>query len=278
MNTPSSTSTPWVGRLAVVNAAALVVLRTVLTAPAIADNLRFDPALLTQRPWTVLTYPFVHDGVLHLAAVTLLLLAVGPAVERRMGSRGFLLYYAYTTIGASLFAVLLDSLVTVPPMTGALAPVLGLAFARAAFAEDEEVALDPIPLRTPLRALIVAFAFVVLLAGLAARQPGLSLAHLGGLMAGWAFFRLRSMRQRPQPVLPMPIRRPVMAPLRQQAEAPASQPVAAGSGQSAALPVHSADEVNRVLDKISAQGIESLTPEERQVLTEYSERKRKERS
>jgi membrane associated rhomboid family serine protease len=277
MNAPSTNSTPWVGRLAVANAAALVVLRTVLTAPAVPGNLRFDPTLLAHRPWTVLTYPFVHDSVLHLVAVTLLLLAVGPAVERRMGSRAFLLYYAYTAIGAALFAVILDSLMQVPPMAGALAPVLGLAFARAVFAEEEEVALDPIPLRAPLRALIIAFAFVALVAGIAVRQPGLSVAHLGGLVAGWAFFRLRSMRQRPQPILPMPIRRPVMTPLRQQAEAPASQPVPAGARQGLPLPAHSAEEVNRVLDKISAQGIGSLTPEERQLLTEYSERKRKER-
>jgi hypothetical protein len=35
------------------------------------------------------------------------------------------------------------------------------------------------------------------------------------------------------------------------------------------------DEVNRVLDKISALGIDSLTDDERRILHEYSERKRR---
>ena len=34
-----------------------------------------------------------------------------------------------------------------------------------------------------------------------------------------------------------------------------------------------AEAVNRLLDKISAKGLESLTPEERRILKEYAERK-----
>jgi hypothetical protein len=38
---------------------------------------------------------------------------------------------------------------------------------------------------------------------------------------------------------------------------------------------YSSDEVDRVLDKISAFGIQSLTPDERRFLDEVSKRKRK---
>ena len=277
MNASPTTPTTWVGRLAIANAAVLVVLRTVLTAENIPATLRFDPTTVADRPWGVVTYPFVHDSVLHLAAVTLLLLTVGPAVERRMGGRAFLLYYFYCSVGAALVAMVLAGLMTVPPMAGGLAPMLGLVFAYAVFAEDREVALDPIPLRTSVRALLAAFGAVVLAIGLVAREPGLSVAHAGGFVAGWAFFRLRSMRHQPPASVSIPMRRPVMAPIRQEAEAAAVQAVAAATPH-AELPADDTEHVNRVLDKISAQGIDSLTPEERQLLTEYSERKRRERA
>jgi membrane associated rhomboid family serine protease len=277
MNASSTTPTTWVGRLAIANAAVLVVLRTVLTAESVPAALRFDPSGLAGHPWSVATYPFVHDSVLHLAAVTLLLLTVGPTVERRMGGRGFLLYYCYCAIGAALVAMVLAGFMPVPPMAGGLAPVLGLVFAYAVFAEDREVALDPIPLRAGVRTLLAAFGAAVLVVGLAAREPGLSVAHVGGFLVGWVFFRLRSIRHQPQPTLSIPIRRPVMAPIRQEAEAASVQASAAATPH-ADLPADDTEHLNRVLDKISAQGIDSLTPEERRRLTDYSERKRRERA
>ena len=273
MNASATTPTTWVGRLAIANAAVLVVLRTVLTANSVPAALRFDPATLADHPWGVVTYPFVHDSVLHLAAVTLLLLSVGPMVERRMGGRGFLLYYLYCTIGAALVAMVLAGFMPVPPMAGGLAPGLGLVFAYAVFAKDREVALDPIPLRASLPALLAVFGATVLVIGLVARQPGLSVAHAGGLVAGWAFFRLRSIRHPPQTTFSIPMRRPVMAPIRHEAEAAEEQAVAAATPHPD-LPADDPEQLNRVLDKISAQGLDSLTPEERQLLREYSERKR----
>ena len=73
------------------------------------------------------------------------------------------------------------------------------------------------------------------------------------------------------------MRRPVMAPIRHEAEAAEEQAVAAATPHPD-LPADDPEQLNRVLDKISAHGIDSLTPEERQLLTEYSERKRRERA
>jgi membrane associated rhomboid family serine protease len=273
----ASTVTPWVGRLAFAGVAAWVLLRTVFTTPAIAQVLRFDPEALGTRPWSVVTYPFVHEGALHVAATTLLLLLLGPAVERRMGARGFLLYWVYGTIGAAFVAMLLSFLVAIPPMVGALAPVLALLVARAWYTGDAEVSLDPLPVRLPVRVVLALGGLAVLTAGLLAREPALSVAHAGGLAAGWLFFRVRQLGPRPQPALPLPVRRQAMAPIRLTADAP----VATESASPGVTPAPArraadatADEVNRVLDKISASGMESLTPDERRILTQYAARKR----
>src|SRR5678815_4282118 len=85
--------TPWVGRIMVANAVVLLLLTTVFTAPVFQDLLELLPSRSAGRPWTFLTYMFVHGGLVHLAVNMLLLFVFGPPVERRMGSRAFALYY-----------------------------------------------------------------------------------------------------------------------------------------------------------------------------------------
>ena len=118
--------TPWVGRLMLGQAAIFVFLGSVLTAPVFIDALRFVPDHALERPWTFLSYMFVHQGILALGANLLLLFAFGPPVERRFGSRDFLLFYLYCGLGASAFAFGLTSIMTVPAMVGATGASLGV--------------------------------------------------------------------------------------------------------------------------------------------------------
>ncbi len=276
--TPSSRITPWVARIGLGLAASFVILRTVVTAPEVAQALRFPAGAAADRPWTVLTYPLVHEGVLHLGAIVALLLVLGPAVERRLGGPAFLAFWWYCAAGAAVVGIALNAIGPVPPMSGGLAPALGLAFAYAWFDDDEEVRLDPIPVRVRVRLLILLLLLVAMVAGLIARQPALSIVHLGGVPAAWLFLRLRALGQRPPAAAPLPARRPVMAPIRLEVEAATTT---AATPPPAVLPSRdprraTSDEVNRVLDKISALGMESLTEDERRILTEYAARKRRE--
>jgi membrane associated rhomboid family serine protease len=265
----------WTGRLAAANAAVLVLLKTVLTAPAVVALLRFDPGRFGSQPWTALTYPFVHAGLSHLAATTALLLWLGPGLERRMGSRLFLLFYLYAAAGAAGVAIALAALIPIPPLSGALAPILGLVYARAWFAEDEDVSLAPLPFRVRIRAVAALACLVLLVLGLVLRRESLSAAHLGGVAAGWLFFRIARFGRRPQAVVPMPLRRPAMAPVRLSTPSTAG-PAPQVEPRTTSMGVEDAAEaINRVLDKISASGFESLTPQERRLLTQYAERKRR---
>ena len=116
---PEQRLTPWVGRLMVLQAAIVVLLLTVVTAPSVFQSLEFGPALALRRPWTFVSYLFAHAGVLPLVLNLLLLKAVGPSLERRMGGREFVLFFLYCGIGAAGFALGLTSFMDVPPMSGA---------------------------------------------------------------------------------------------------------------------------------------------------------------
>ena len=55
--------TPWVQRLLVANVAMFVVTAT---SPGLFNDLAFDPRLVFLRPWTLISYMFLHAGLGHL--------------------------------------------------------------------------------------------------------------------------------------------------------------------------------------------------------------------
>ena len=271
---PSSRITPWVLRLIAANAVVLLLMRTIFISPELASALAFTPADALREPWTFLTYMFVHAGLLHLLGNMLMLFVFGTAVESRMGSRAFILYYLLCGLGAAVFSLALSSVMNVGPFVGASGAVLGVALAFAIYWPDAELAVFPIPV--PIRARTL----VALLVGLDVffyfLTPGdgiAHLAHVGGVLFGYLYFRMQGLSRRsPQPP-PRAVERVVMVqsgsaePERRTPVTPARQ-----RRRVEADPV--AAEVDRVLDKISEKGIASLTPAERRFLDEVSKQKK----
>jgi membrane associated rhomboid family serine protease len=277
-STPYSRITPWVGRLIIANAVVLLLLWTLFTKSSVAAGLGFDPHLALSRPWTFVSYMFVHATLLHLLANMLMLFVFGPAVESRLGSRTFILYYLGCGIGAAVFALALSGLIPVAPFIGASGAVLGVGLAYAMFWPDAELILFPIPI--PIRArtfvaILAAFdVFAAIYFGSGGGDDGIAhLAHLGGLMFGYLFFRFQTISRRTPSAPPRPVERVVMV----QSGAPESAgstpvPSARPRRRIDADPV--AAEVDRVLDKISALGLGSLTAAERHFLDEVSKQKK----
>ena len=81
---------PWVRRLLVANLIVFLCQKTILVDPRFQAVLGFDPLYALARPWTFLTYMFLHADMLHLAFNLLALFMFGPPVEERMGGRAFL--------------------------------------------------------------------------------------------------------------------------------------------------------------------------------------------
>ena len=119
---------PWVLRLIIANVA-VFLLQHVL--PGLTLGLAFVPMLTLERPWTPLTYMFVHDtsGISHILFNMFALYVFGPRVEERMGGGRFIaLYFISGLTGAAL------SFFFSPysPIVGASGAIFGveLAFAR----------------------------------------------------------------------------------------------------------------------------------------------------
>jgi membrane associated rhomboid family serine protease len=267
--------TSWVGRLMLLNAGLLVLFETVLTAPIFRETLQFVPAQALDRPWTWISYMFVHDGVLSLGSNLLLLFVFGPGVERRFGGRRFLLYYVYCGVGSAAFALGLSSFMAMRPLLGAGGAALGVGLAFAVAEPEAKTVLYPFERPFGARALIVLLAGINVVLALWLDNRVGHLGYLGGLAAGYILYRLGSLvghrkRKEPKSI----VRRAVMAPM----------PVRQGGSITEVRPTptrpepreeYPAEEVDRVLDKISALGIQSLTMDERRFLNEVSKRKQK---
>ncbi|HEX7919098.1 MAG TPA: rhomboid family intramembrane serine protease [Gemmatimonadales bacterium] len=268
--------TPWVGRLLAAMAGVALLRATIFVSPAVEEWLRFDPALGLTRPWTVVTYAFVHGGVLHLLFNGLALFLFGPSVERRLGGPGFLLYFLYCVVGAAAFALVVQRITPVPPFVGASGGIVGVLLAYAWLHPDQELIAFPIPVPIKARTMVILLACYDMAGMLFLRDlinTGTAHeAHLGGLLFGWIFIRMGGMgRKVASEVLPP----------RPRVHHHAS----VAAGESDRLATRPTDrrppaldpaqaELDRVLDKISATGMNSLTATERKFLDEVAKKKK----
>jgi membrane associated rhomboid family serine protease len=268
--------TPWVRRLVIANAVVYLLTITVFTGAWFIQLFAFSPLEAARQPWTFLTYMFLHGGFLHLAFNLLMLLFFGPAVEERMGSWAFARYYFFCGFGGAAlsFAV---ALIAPAMILGASAAVLGVALAFALYWPNQQVFVFPLPF--PVKVKWVLVMLIVLDMAPAIRElvgaPGDAVAHfahLGGLLFGFVYLkgealvaaRARGARGRRSEarVLVHP-----SAQVAKQREAPDSRPDRGEATQR---------EIDRVLDKISAKGLGSLTAEERRFLDDMSRQLKRE--
>lgn len=268
--------TPWVRRLLVANVLVFLLQVTLFTSPRFLEAFGFTPLAAFARPWTFVTYMFLHGNLLHLAFNLLVLYMFGAPVEDRMGPRAFIWYYVLCGFGGAALSFLLIQVIPVPgPMIGASGAILGVALAFAWYWPDHPVFVFPLPVPIPAKWLMAGFvALDLVLARFGVSDGVAHLAHLGGVGAGllylkgqdWRVTRAeRHLRRVSEPsVLVTPGPRAARG-----AGAPAPKPQTPRGPDARA---HA--EIDRVLDKISARGIESLTPAERKFLTEMSRRMR----
>jgi len=269
---------PVVAGLVLANAVVGVLLATVLTLPAIPEVLRFDPGLVVQRPWTLLTYMFVQPNLVLLGINLLLLVGFGPQVERKSTGSSFLLYYLACGIGSALYALGLTSFLAVSPLQGPTGAVLGVAVAFWFAWPNARLVLDPLPIRPRVGTLLACLAGIEIAAAVLLKNGPSHLANLGGLITGYLIVRINMIRakQRRTPPAPLPLK-PVMTSVsaRQSARPVTVRPAPTPEPPPESHPV---EDLDRLLDKISASGMESLTAEERSLLHRLSERKRKDSS
>jgi membrane associated rhomboid family serine protease len=259
------TITEWVKRLIIINGI-LFLLRYAF--PPLIIYLGFRPADVLLQPWTVLTYMFVHGDFFHVLFNMLVLFFFGPPLEERWGSSEFLKFYVICGVGGALLSLLFWD----QRIIGASAAVYGVMVAFAMYWPDNPVYIWGI---FPVKAkwLVTFMIGISLFFAFTGGSPGVAhLAHLGGCAA--AFLYLRS-SWGPTPFGPATRVRKQPKPAAQPSPEKAAglqRRVAAQRARNNQDEEKLLDDIDRILDKISERGIESLTPEERTRLDEASRR------
>jgi len=143
-------------------------------------------------PWQLVTYAFLHGGLLHLGFNMLALYMFGGAVERVFGERRYLVYYLVCVISAALTQLVVAALSgSVYPTIGASGGVFGLLLAFAIYFPHNRVMLLFPPIPMPARVFVVMYAALELYLGVTGTQEGVAhFAHLGGMIGGYAMLRL----------------------------------------------------------------------------------------
>jgi hypothetical protein len=218
---------------------------------------------------------FVHAGLLHLVGNMLMLYVFGTAAESRMGSRNFILYYLFCGVGAAVFSLLLAGIVPVGAFVGASGAVLGVAVAFAYFWPDAELIVFPFPFPIKARTLVIGLVILDIVASRVWPNDGVAhLAHVGGALFGFIFFRAQWWLSRRGPSEPpRSVERVVMV-QSGSAESERRTPVTPMRPRRRTDGDPVTAEVDRVLDKISERGISSLTPAERRFLDEVAKKKK----
>lgn len=204
------------------------------------------------RVWQFITFQFLHVGHSHFLGNMLGIYFFGRAVEDFFGGKKMLLMYLACGIFGGVLQTALGLIVPTvfsSPVVGASAGVFGLLAMFAAHKPDGEILIFFV---FPAKAKHIAWlgAAVALFYTIVPADPGMAhAAHLGGMIMGWALVRVDWRRFAPRKSEETTIsgrvaRLEVLEPTDRATEA----------------------EVDAILDKISAKGIESLTKREREIL------------
>ncbi|MEO1584625.1 MAG: rhomboid family intramembrane serine protease [Planctomycetota bacterium] len=221
--------------------------------------------------WRVVTFQFLHADFLHLFFNMFGLFIFGGMVEQYLGRKKYLSYYLICGIAGSLLYLVFTALnalgVPLPgtlamtstgtPLIGASAGVFGVIVACARIAPDMRVMLlfPPIPLKMKWMAYgYVGIAAFNLITG--GGNAGGDAAHLGGAIAGFYFIRN-------QHLLRGFLDFGIGPPAQRKAKPKAARPKPGQKSKDDA-------EVDRILAKVSVEGLQSLTAKEKRTLEQAS--------
>jgi membrane associated rhomboid family serine protease len=250
--------TPWVARLLFLN---VVMYVLTLVVPGMGDALMFVPALFAVRPWSIITYMFLHGGIGHIFFNMLALYFFGPRVEARLGGRRFLgLYLTSGVVGG-----LLSFTNPMIGVIGASGAVYGVMFAYAHYWPRDVVHIWGV-LPVEVRWLVVGVTVLSLVSGFGGAGDGIAhFAHLGGFLGAFIYVRVLdrmtgARRFRSQAAaLPRPTLETGASAVARWSRIP----------REGLHPVN-LEELDRILAKIQLEGVGRLSPDEREFLDRFS--------
>lgn len=251
------------------------MLSQMSTAPGRADPFTAllwlsGPHMRQLEVWRLGTYMFAHGGFFHILINMWGLFLFGRPLERRIGSHNFLrLYFVSGLIGGVTW--LLFNWTSPIPVIGASGAVFGVMMAAAMMFPNEMIILlfPPIPMK--LKTFVLVFGGIEILMSLQRGSTIAHIAHLGGFLGAFLF-----MRRYRTPWSPTDWIRSLYSKYRRKRANDKQHRFQRTSSQDD-RDSNPADDIDRILDKIGSQGLDSLTPEERRTLQQARERLRNQR-
>ena len=245
--------TPWCSILLALNVGAFFLQKTVA---GITSTFWFYPPQAFERPWTIITYMFLHGDLTHILFNMLGLYFFGTQVEQRLGPNRFLKLYFVSGISGALASFVVSY---GTPIIGASGAIYGIMLAFAYYWPDAEILIYfVLPLKA--RAMVIVYTVIALVSGIGGIGSGIAhFAHLGGFAGGFAYLKWSERGRRS-------FKARALGADRLKAKWKAGERPNVDLSN-----VHeiNRDEVNRILDKISAQGVGSLTPQEKAFLSNF---------
>jgi membrane associated rhomboid family serine protease len=141
-------------------------------------------------PWQLVTYQFMHGGVLHLFWNMLALWMFGSELESVWGSRRFLTFYLLSGIGAGLAQLAVGSVMGSGAATvGASGAIQGVMLAFGFMFPDRPILMFPIFFPIPAKIFVFIWIGIDLISGLMGSDGVAHFAHLGGALTGFLLFK-----------------------------------------------------------------------------------------
>jgi membrane associated rhomboid family serine protease len=223
-------------------------------------------AIFEFRIWEFITFQFLHGSLGHLLFNSIGLFFFGPWMERWWGSRKFLTFYLLCGCAGAAFFTLLTFMGALPSdhhsgLIGASAGIYGIFIGVAFIAPDLRVMLLIPPIELSMRQLAIAMLVISIgsiMLKLGGNEGG-EAGHLGGAILGFLLMRHPWLLGRNSSIdITRSWRRaPFVSKIKPRTS----------------VDLQRESDVDLILDKISREGFQSLTDDEREVLRKASEKK-----
>jgi membrane associated rhomboid family serine protease len=226
------------------------------TQPALFSAFVFYPPLAFVRPWTFVTYMFLHGSMMHILFNMLGLYFFGSAVEGRMGQSRFLSLYFVSGITGALLSMVFSSN---SPIIGASGGVFGVMLAFARYWPETVILVWGI-IPVPARVMVIINTVMSIWFGFGGTGGNTAhFAHLGGFAGAWLYLKWWERGRTDFK------KRAVAGPVE------VVNKKIEGWRSIDATRIHEVNrgEVLRLIEKASKNGIGALTPEERLFLSNF---------
>jgi len=235
------------------------------------------------RPWTMITYAFSHAGFFHILLNMLVLYWFGMLISQYLGSAKLVNLYVLGALAGAVVFILAYNLIpfladrTTSGMVGASAAVYAVATASATLLPDHRfhlILIGPVKIKY-----IVAVYIVLSLLNSAGPNAGGNIAHLGGAAIGFLYVRGLQAGTDFGLWIQMTLgffqnlfkSKPKIKVTYKKSKS-SNQKSSSTSSSSSSSSASEQEEIDRILDKISEKGYESLSKDEKQKLFNASKK------